>query len=382
MGGVPIARICEIISTPWPPEEGISTYVRHFSRELADRGHDITIVTRGGPWVPSVTQENGMAVVGAPFLPAYPLHVDLHALRMRRSLNTRFDLIHCHSPLTLPPMGEAPVISTFHSTMAMSLPRLEVIDGCSLASRLMRPFSVRTETKLLRCSGAVTAVSERAQRALSEEYGLSNQSIPVLGNGVDSDQFTPSASGNPPKNVLYAGRLAPGKGLLDLVKAAKRVLTARPDWTFTLVGEGPLASRIKRLRRVLGIPASKFALKGFVPPGQMPEEYCNAQIFVLPSYHEGVPTVLLEAMATGLPIVATDVGGVREVLEEGKHGLLCQPGDPQVLARRILEAIGDPGLRANLARAARSRVRRRHTWDQVVDRWIDAVRRHLPVVLT
>ncbi len=379
-----MARILEVISTPWPPEEGISTYVRNFSNELVEQGHDVTIVTRGGPWLPSKTSENGITVLASPFFPAYPFHVDLHARLMSRSLLRNggdFDLVHCHSPLTLPPMGDWPVVSTFHSTMAVSLPQLEMVDARSLASRLLRPFSVRAETKLLHRSDVITAVSRRAQRALSEEYGLSRHSVAVLGNGVNPAVFSP-ARNRPPKNVLYVGRLASGKGLSDLVQAAERVLESRPDWIFTLVGRGPLAPRIERLRRAAGIPPSQFVLKGFVPRDRMPEEYRQAGLFVLPSYHEGVPTALLEAMASGIPIVATRVGDVSDIIQDGVHGLLCPPGDPESLAGRLLEVIGDEGLRRTLGKRARSRARRRHTWERVAHRWIAAVRRHLPDVLT
>ncbi len=379
-----MARICEVISTPWPPEEGISVYVHHLSQELTRRGHDVTVVTRGGFRRQPPRGGNGMAVVPTRYLPAYPFHVDLHAFLMRGSLNGRreTDLVHCHSPLTLPPKESGPVVSTFHSSMALSLPRLEVVDGRSLASHLMRPFSVRIERKLLRRSRSVTAVSGRTSQALSEEYGMSPESVSVLGNGVDPEAFRPSQRTSAPKTILYVGRLAYGKGLFDLVQAAKLLIQSEPEWSFTLVGRGPLASRIERLRDAARIPASKFVLKGFVPHDRMPGEYRQAGLFVLPSHHEGVPTAVLEAMASGLPVVATHVGGIAEVLSDRKTGLLCPPGEPLELANRLREAIQDGALRARLAEAGRLLALRRFTWGQVVERWTDSVREQLPGVLT
>ncbi len=379
-----MARICEVISTPWPPEEGISVYVRHLSQELTHRGHDVTIVTRGGLRSQSPTRGDGIAVVPTRYLPAYPFHVDLHAFLMRGTLNgsRETDLVHCHSPLTLPPRESGPVVSTFHSSMALSLPRLEVVDPRSLASHLMRPFSVRIERKLLRLSSSVTTVSGRTSQALSEEYGMPPESVSVLGNGVDPEAFQPSQRKSAPKTVLYVGRLVYGKGLFDLLQAAKLLIQSEPEWSFILVGRGPLASRIERLRDAARIPASKFVLKGFVPHNRLPGEYRQAGLFVLPSHHEGVPTALLEAMASGLPVVATRVGGIAEVLSDRKTGLLCPPGEPLELAERLREAIQDEGLRTRLAKQGRLLVLRRYTWDRVVDRWTESVRRQLPGVLT
>jgi glycosyltransferase involved in cell wall biosynthesis len=379
-----MARILEVISTPWPPEEGISTYVENLSHELVRRGHEVTVVTRGGPWGPSTVADNGITVIATPFLRAPPFHVDLHAFLMSGILDGSgdIDLVHCHSPLTLPPWGDTPVVSTFHSMMAASLRGFEVVDVGSLASRFMLPFSVRVESKLLRRSNAVTTVSKRARRTLMEDYGHAGQAIAVLGNGVDGERFAPARLRSCRKNALYVGRLAYGKGLHDLVRAVKLVLRQEPDWSFTLVGRGPLFSRLDRLRSDLGIPASRFRFRGYVPHARMGEEYRRADLLVLPSRHEGIPTALLEAMASGLPVVTTDVGGVGEIVEEGQQGLLCPPGNPDILAGRLLEAIQDTGLRERLGEAGRVRALDRFTWDRVANRWVEAVRHEVPGILT
>ena len=174
---------------------------------------------------------------------------------------------------------------------------------------------------------------------------MAPESVSVLGNGVDAEAFRPSQRKSARKTILYVGRLAYGKGLFDLLQAAKHLIRSEQEWSFTLVGRGPLASRIEQLRDAARIPASKFVLKGFVPHDRMPVEYRRARLFVLPSHHEGVPTAVLEAMASGLPVVATDVGGTRHLFEDGVSGTLVPVGDAARLAEGLAGYLGNPALK-------------------------------------
>lgn len=374
-----MARICEIVSTPLPPEEGISNYALNLSKELAERGNDVTILTRGSAWSNRASDCDGLSVIATRFLPLYPFHVDLHARLIEKVLREDgdFDLIHCHSPLTLPPRGTWPVVSTFHTPMATDIAHLELVDWKSSLAKLMKPFSIRVERKLMRDSDIVSAVSLQTKKELLD-YGLEADEVEVFWNGVNTDVFEPPVVPSTSRIILYVGRLSYRKGLVDLVKCAKIVLQRFPDWAFTVVGSGPLASALGRATRNLKIPPSKFRLRGFLTRDQVVAEYQRAQLFILPSRYEGLPTTLLEALSSGLPVIATTVGGVSDVVEDGKTGLLCPPGNPEVLAARIIEAILDDNLRRRLSQNGRSLVEKRFDWRTIAKSFLDTVRHEFP----
>lgn len=375
-----MARILEVISTPWPPEEGIANYALNLSKELMRRGNEVTVVTRGDAWLNHSFDDNGIAVMEARFLPLYPFHVSVHQRMVQKVLASNgkdFDLVHCHSPLTLPPKGDAPLVSTFHTPMASDLAHVELVDWRASLAKLMKPFSIRVEQRLLNQSDIISAVSPETRKELLR-YGFEEEEIEVFWNGVDTELFHPPANPAHSKTILYVGRLAYRKGLSDLVESARIVLQQFPDWSFRVVGQGPLARSLVKARRNRKIPAEKFRLKGFLDRQALIAEYQKAELFVLPSTYEGLPTTLLEALASGLPVVATAVGGVKNVIKDGETGLLCLPGDPSDLASKVVEAIQDRQLRERLSRKGRAAVVKRFAWDRIAQDFLGLVGASFP----
>jgi glycosyltransferase involved in cell wall biosynthesis len=159
--------------------------------------------------------------------------------------------------------------------------------------------------------------------------------------------------------VLAAGRLSPDKGFHVLIEAAQSVVRADPGARFVVCGDGPSRADLEGQVRAAGLGGG-VAFAGFRTDLDlwMP----NADLFVLPSFREGLPNVVLEACASAVPVVATDVGGTAEVLLDGQTGYVVPPGDPAALADRIGRLLADPGLRRRMGDAGRALVGEQFTF--------------------
>jgi glycosyltransferase involved in cell wall biosynthesis len=159
--------------------------------------------------------------------------------------------------------------------------------------------------------------------------------------------------------VCAAGRLSPEKGFANLVEAAELVAKSDPDIGFVIFGEGPLRGQLTRmisernLRDHVVLPGFRKNIEDFLP---------HADVVALPSYTEGLPVIVLEALAARVPVVATAVGGVPEVIENGVNGYLVPPGDPPALARNITKVLSNDEQRRALASRGRQCVEERFTF--------------------
>jgi glycosyltransferase involved in cell wall biosynthesis len=158
--------------------------------------------------------------------------------------------------------------------------------------------------------------------------------------------------------VLFLGRLEAARGVFDLLEAVSALRPAVPDVRLLCAGDGDRAA-VAAHAESLGIrDAVKFT--GWVGPSGKRALLESAAVFVLPSYDEALPTSLLEAMAAGLPVIASPVGGIPEVLVDGVSGLLCAPGDVSTLQRLLRKLLLEPSLGSRIGAAARESVRLRH----------------------
>jgi glycosyltransferase involved in cell wall biosynthesis len=205
---------------------------------------------------------------------------------------------------------------------------------------------------LRRAGPAVCASRELADAARR----LGAHEVRVIPNGVD----VPAEPGEPddPPHVLYAGRLSAEKGVRELVAAARGL-------PLVVAGDGPLRAEVP-------------GALGMVPHDELLRMYGRAAVVVCPSRREGFGVACLEAMAAGRPVVASAVGGLRDLVVDGETGLLVPPGDVSALRAALERLLGDAELRARLGRAARDRVLAEFTWQRYTDevrRAYDDVRR-------
>jgi glycosyltransferase involved in cell wall biosynthesis len=147
------------------------------------------------------------------------------------------------------------------------------------------------------------------------------------------------------------------KGLPILLRAVARLKANHPAVKLTIAGDGPDRQRLVEMAGELGI-TENVAFLGYQTQRQVRELLAQTDAFVLASFAEGVPVVLMEAMAAGVPVVATRIAGIPELVDDGVSGFLVPPGDPKTLADRVDQLLRDPGLRASLGAKGRQKVER------------------------
>jgi glycosyltransferase involved in cell wall biosynthesis len=192
---------------------------------------------------------------------------------------------------------------------------------------------------------AIASVSNALSDELADGIGVAREKIHLVPNGVDTRLFFPrdragmrERLGLPHDRplILFVGRLEPQKGLEELLLAFERVRTSRPDAMLALVGTGVLASRVKALQARWG---DALHAPGPRPLAEVAEWMGAADLFTLPSWNEGTPNVVLEALASGRPAVGTRVGGIPDVLASPDAGILVNARDASDLARGLLEGL-------------------------------------------
>jgi glycosyltransferase involved in cell wall biosynthesis len=250
-------------------------------------------------------------------------------------------------------------------------------------------FRVRLYERLdrlhLRWMDHVVCVSE-AQAQKVRRCGVKPERVSVIPNAVDPDRFTdpdPRALAKLLRHfrtrrsriVGAAGRLSPEKGFDVLVAAAERVLAEDPSVGFVLFGEGRCRAELLQQVAAAGLGGS-FVLGGF--RADLDRLVPHLDLLVLPSHTEGLPNIVLEACAAGVPVVATAVGGTPEVIEDGVSGLLVPPGDPEALAARIRDALSSEEKLREMGFQGRQRVLERFTFPVQVGHYLKLFRSLCP----
>ena len=209
---------------------------------------------------------------------------------------------------------------------------------------------------------------------LLRKIGADEKKIRVVPNGVDTQDFFPQEpdlevlrrSGLRRPVILTAARLVPWKGINYLVRAAPAVLRSFPEATFLVVGEGPEKVDLMRQVRDMGLKGN-FAFPGRIPHEEMPKVISCADVFVLPSLFDTTPNILLEAMSSGKPVVTSDIEGIREVVKNGKTGILVPPADEKRLSQALLEILSDPLKASEIGRKARELMEQSYSWEAIAE---------------
>lgn len=198
--------------------------------------------------------------------------------------------------------------------------------------------------------------------------------IGVIPNGVDVDQFKPieKSEQDDKFDILCVSRITPRKGIRYLIKALEKFIVEHPYVHLTIIGDGNEKASLENLVRGLGLSHS-VTFKGLIPHDQLPEEYHKADVFVLPSLNEGMSNTMLEALASGLPIVTTQTGGSDELVRNGVNGLIVKMQDSDDLAEKLLMLIEQDQLRRNMGRLSRE-LALTLSWENVAKQYVELYR--------
>lgn len=363
-------KIAVVTQSYRPRPGGVTEVVHHTAMVLRERGHEVTIVTtRYAGDDGNVRGERDVVRIGRNVL--VPMNGAWVNMTVGAGLGRRlreifergeFDIVHTHCPLvpTLPLLTFGAVspgqklVGTFHAAAVRNLPyRL-----------LNRPLSRRIER--LDCR---MAVSEAARAFISSYFPGRYEIVP---NGVDCGRFHPGVAPierfmDGTLNILYVGRMDKRKGVPHLLGALP-LLRRRLGRPVRLILVGEKGLRTLLLPRLHDIGGAEAVFVGRVSAEALPRYYAAADIFCSPAVgQESFGIVLLEAMASGKPVVASDIPGYRTVATSGVEGILVPPADPARIAEALLALAGDAGLRAACGERGR-RTALRYEWPAVVDR--------------
>lgn len=221
-----------------------------------------------------------------------------------------------------------------------------------------------------RLAAGVSSPSAALASTVTERWRLPAARLRIVPNPIDEATFSPGGSEEGP-TILVVGRVERHKGQDLLVEALPMVRAAVPDARLRIVGgDGGLSESLSRMAGVLGVSAA-LTLEGPRPREQLPELYRAAAVCVVPSRYENFPYTALEAMACGRAVIAARVGGLAEVVEDGRDGILVEPENPAALAEAITRLLRNAPERRRLAKAARERVLRSYTAAKVATRMVD-----------
>jgi phosphatidylinositol alpha-mannosyltransferase len=360
-------RVGLVCPYDWTVPGGVKNHVNNLAHELRGLGHHVDVLA---PARREVDDDNFTSLGGSFPIPyngsvARIAMGPRHSQVVRRSLlEGAYDLVHVHEPLS-PSVGlialiqaSVPVVGTFHANL-----------DHSLALRLGSPILRRGFDKL----AARIAVSESARRTWQRYFGKPMLIVP---NGAPNEFFTKAEplpafdDGRP--TILFVGRMEPRKGLVYLVRAFLRLKPAHPALRLVVVGKDNRNLQEKAMAMVPPRLRPDLLFVGSVPQEDLASYYASADVFCAPSLGgESFGIVLVEAMASGVPVVCSDIGGYRDLVRDGTEGLLVPPRDPAALAAALGMLLDNPARRAAMGDAGKVTAAQ-YAWP-VVAREIEAV---------
>jgi len=358
-------KIAIVSQSYYPRFGGVTEHVHHTAEELMRRGHDVRIITsrfRSDSPDPDHVDRVGYNVL-IPFNRAFvDFTVGLTLKQELRELFARhdFDLVHTHCPISpsLPILAikaaSCPQVGTFHST-----------GGAGVLQDTFRNYLAKVVDRLDARIAVSQTAADTAERYFPGRYR-------VIPNGVDIERFSPAVMPfdewrDPDHvNLLFVGRLDPRKGVQLLIEAMPEVI-ARTQGRARLVVIGDSYLRPKFEASVPSAARDRVWFLGHVPKADLPRWYRTGDVFVSPaSGNESFGIVLLEAMASGCPVVASDIPGYRSVVQPELNGVMFEPGNGASLADALVRLVMDPQRRQQLAVRGRTRALE-FAWPRVTD---------------
>ncbi len=357
-------RILRVASDIYPDiMGGIGIHVHEMSKVQAQLGHDVTVLTsdHGDRDRPVYEEKDGYKIIRHREYAA-PLDNSIipGLFRTLKSKVHRYDVIHAHSHLffstnivaLFSQFNGTPIALTNHGLMSQTAP--EWIQQMYIPT--VGRFTMNSVDKVL-CY-TETDRNRLRQRRISTP-------INVIPNGINCDQFSPSMDRLDKKQILFVGRLKPGKGAKYLIDAFVKLHKYHPNYDLLLVGEGPLKNELKSYASNLDInDCIKFV--GQVPNDKIVSYYQESDVFVLPSLSEGLPRTVLESMACETPVIVTDLEQLVDIIDG--CGLTVSPESPEDIFRQLKKLLENDQLRTDMGIKARKKVLEGFSWEQTVQK--------------
>ena len=402
-------RILHVLDHSLPMLDGYAVRSKHIVEGQRAAGLDVAAVTAYMPQVAVPPEEEINGVRYYRTLPGNPKCFAAWLPLMRQKLRQRWlderlreaaeefrpDLIHSHSPVLYGVRAQVqaarrgiPFVYEVRAFWEDAASEQGKFGERSIRYRLLR----RMETRLFRKAAAVVAISQR----LCDEIvgrGIAKEKVVLAPNGVDTALFAPRARNEELAERLgLAGRVVIGylgsffgfEGVQVLIRAAGAITQQAPDASVLIVGGGRHEEAVRREADAAGLPKDRLLLTGRVPFEEVIDYYSIMDVLVYPRLSHRLtelvtPLKPLEAMSMGKAVAGSSVGGIEELIQHSRTGLLFEPGNPGALAEACIRLAGDPGLRGKLGAGAREYIDAKRRWPDIIPRYIELYERLLRV---
>jgi N-acetyl-alpha-D-glucosaminyl L-malate synthase BshA len=357
--------------TCYPTVGGSGILATRLGVEFAKRGHDVHFITYERPVAiqnidPVNVYVHLVDVLEYPLFKYPPYTIALASEMFRVSEQQNLDVLHVHYAI--------PHSTAAHLAREMTgVPYVVTLHGSDVTILGSDSSYLPVNTHTIEGANAVTAVSGFMRNEAYTKLGIMKE-IKVIPNFVDANTFFPhpcderDIKKSEEVVITHISNFRPVKRVHDLVYAMKLVSKEAPETRLMLVGDGPDRISVERLVKRLELE-NHVMLTGF--RSDVANLLRCADIVVLCSETESAPLTLLEGMSSGLPVIATAVGGIPEIVDDGLNGFLVEPKNPEAIAEKILELNDDPRLRKRLGDEARKKVLAKYTADKVVDQYLE-----------
>jgi glycosyltransferase involved in cell wall biosynthesis len=363
-----------ILNSEYPPiGGGAGNASAHIAAQLEKMGHRVTVVTARFDTLPVREQHGGVTVYRVPALRrrqdrsnpleqlAFILSSSFRTINLMSSFKPDVTLAF----FGIPSGAVAWLLKAFYripyivSLRGGDVPGFRPYDF-HIYHRLMAPF-----LRMIWKNAVTIVANSNGLRQLASVFDARFE-IPIIPNGVDLESYRLAERDWSFPRLLSAGRIVHQKGL-DL---AMRALGELKDfqWEWRIVGDGPHLHVLQSLAKELGIENRVYFL-GWQSREQLIESYKQANVFLFPSRHEGMPNAMLEAMASGLPVIASCIAGSEELVLDGKTGYLFPSEDITSLQAALKKILGDPALREQMGRAARLHTETNYSWESTAQQY-------------
>jgi glycosyltransferase involved in cell wall biosynthesis len=383
-------KVCFISPEYWPLSGGTGAYVYYLSNELLKNGYKIYVVT--GSNQGQDVHVNPQLDVSFLKIPKIPIVKSfMLAGNSQRKLNSvrktaNVDITHPQLPLTpnfaVPPNFGKTIVCTVHSTWKGEAEAIqgEPYSRLNANEKFLVSFNwfLRFfEEGMLSRARKIIAVSHFTKWELTNYYKIPANKIQVIHNGVDINKFKPAVDKRKVKAelgfnpddlaIVSVGRLYARKGLFTLIDSMPSVVKRYPNAKFIISGKGQSDEMNKLIAHAekLGVK-NNIIFTGYYPDKKLPRLYQAADVFAFSTFYEHHPFAVLEALATGLPVVTTTVGGIPETIESGKNGLLVKPFNARAFGEKILYLLEHPVAATEMGAQARKTIVENYDWSIVV----------------
>jgi glycosyltransferase involved in cell wall biosynthesis len=277
------------------------------------------------------------------------------------------DIIHCESHLFIMSL------QAIRKSVELKIPSVVTIHGV----KANRDFFINQAQELYIRTIAIPALKKvnrvicltKSDAAEMVNYGLSQEKIRYIPNAVNHELFKPSSK-TPDNLIVWTGRFVSEKNLVGLIKIIRHVVHKDHSVKFLLIGYGPLKSKVIHLVNSAGLSKNNVEIVGPLDRVQIAEKLRSAKIFLFPSFKEGLPVSVLEAMASGLPVVGSRIPGVADIVKENYNGYLYRPVDYEKMGDSILRLLADESLCATFGKNSRKIIIDNYTWPTILESYI------------